>query len=258
MGVGGEVPIELIPAIDLKGGRCVRLYQGDYSQETVYSENPLEVAFQWQSLGAPRLHIVDLDGAVGGEPVNLHIVSEIARRMDIPLQLGGGIRKISVVEKLLRAGIERVVLGTMAVEEPHSVTEACQRFGDAIIVGIDARRGNVAVRGWQVGTELRVIEFASKLSNLGVKRVVFTDIERDGTLTAPNYEAIDDLVTKTKMSVIASGGISSIAQIKQLSKLGVEGAIIGKALYAGQVDFKEALRELGWQKGLGEENQGAD
>jgi phosphoribosylformimino-5-aminoimidazole carboxamide ribotide isomerase len=247
-GIGGEVLIELIPAIDLRGGRCVRLYQGDFRQETVYSEDPAEVALHWQSLGAPRLHLVDLDGAVEGEPVNLGVVVEIARRVRIPLQLGGGIRKISVVGKLLRVGLERVVLGTVAVEEPHLVAEACQRFGEAIIVGIDAREGYVAIRGWQTETRLKAMEFVGKLSGLGVRRVIFTDIDRDGTLTEPNYEAIDELTAKTGMSVIASGGVSSIAQLKRLARLRVEGAIIGKALYAGLLDFEEAVKELGQQK----------
>jgi phosphoribosylformimino-5-aminoimidazole carboxamide ribotide isomerase len=237
--------MELIPAIDLKDGRCVRLYQGDYRRETVYSDDPVAVALHWQSLGAPRLHLVDLDGAVAGEPANLGVIADIVRRTWIPLQLGGGIRSIAVIDKLLRLGLERVVLGTVAAEQPDLVREACERFGDAVVVGIDARKGFVAVRGWQADTHFRAAQLLSNLADAGVARIIYTDIERDGTLTEPNYKAIAELMASAKMAVTASGGISSSEHLRRLSRLGVEGAIIGKALYSGVLDYQVAARELG-------------
>ncbi|GAG19530.1 unnamed protein product, partial [marine sediment metagenome] len=237
----GRTTIEIIPAIDLRHGRCVRLYQGDYEAETVFSDDPLEVALEWQSLGVPRLHIVDLDGAASGEPGNLDIIKEIASAILVPTQLGGGIRQLETIEQLLKAGIERVILGTVAVEEPNLVKEACRKFAESIIVGVDAREGYIAIHGWKQQTELNVIEFAKSMTQLGVKRFIYTDISRDGTLTEPNFAAIAELVTAIGCPVIAAGGISSLNHLRMLKQLGVEGAIVGKALYTGDINLKQAI-----------------
>ena len=233
--------IEIIPAIDLRQGKCVRLYQGDYEQETVFSYDPVEVALEWQSLGAPRLHVVDLDGAATGELCNLDIITEVASAILVPTQLGGGIRQLETVEQLLRAGIERVILGTAAVEDRELVTEACRNFGESIIVGIDAKEGHIAIRGWRQQTELEAVEFIKSMVELGVKRFIYTDITRDGTLTEPNFAAIFELVNTVRLPIIAAGGISSLNHLIMLKKLGVEGAIVGKALYTGDINLKQAI-----------------
>ena len=207
----------------------------------MFSDDPVEVALQWQSLGAPRLHIVDLDGAATGELCNLDIVTEIASTVLIPTQMGGGIRRLGVVEQLLKAGIERVILGTAAVENPQLVEKACHKFSQSIIVGIDARQGYIATHGWRQQTEIQAVEFAKSMAKLGVKRLIYTDITRDGTLTEPNFTAIAELLDAVRLPLIASGGISSITHLKILKQLGVEGAIIGKALYTGDINLKQAL-----------------
>ena len=236
--------IEIIPSIDLRGGNCVRLYQGDYDNETVFSEDPVEVALKWQSMGAPRLHIVDLDGAASGEPGNMDIINKLAVAMLIPTQVGGGIRHLGTIEQLLKTGIERVILGTAAVEEPRLVQEACSRFGDAIIIGVDTREGRVATHGWRLEMDLEAVEFARAMVKLGAKRFIYTDISRDGTLTEPNFAALTELVEAIRLPVIAAGGISSILHLKMLKSLGAEGAIIGKALYTGDINLKQALEAL--------------
>ena len=209
--------------------------------ETVFSDDPLEVALKWQSLGAPRLHIVDLDGAATGELGNLEIIKEIASALLIPSQLGGGIRDLPTMEKLLKAGIERVILGTAAVENPELVEEACRRFPEAIAVGIDTRGAYVATRGWLQGTELEALELARSMVHLGVRRFIFTDINRDGTLTEPNFAAIGEVVDAVGVPVIAAGGIATLNHLSLLKKIGIEGAVVGKALYTGDIDLKQAL-----------------
>jgi len=220
---------------------CVRLYQGDYDQETIFSEDPVEVALQWQSMGAPRVHIVDLDGAVSGELVNLDIITEIASALLIPVQVGGGIRHLETVAELLRAGVERVILGTSAVKNPVLVKGVCEKYSESIIVSIDTRAGLVATHGWQEQTELRAVEFARSMVDLGVRRFICTDISRDGTLTEPNFTAISELVSAIRLPVIAAGGISTLDHLSMLARLGVEGAIVGKALYTGNINLKQAL-----------------
>jgi len=237
--------VEVIPAIDIRDGYCVRLYQGDYSEETVFSDDPVQVALRWQSLGAPRLHIVDLDGAVEGKPANMDIINTLAGAMLVPTQLGGGIRDISTVKALLSAGIERVILGTAAVEDAEFVREVCSKYSESVIVSIDTRDGLVAVRGWTEETELDGIDFAEKMAELGVRRFIYTDIVRDGTLTEPNFTAISELITELRLPVIAAGGISSIQHLIMLKQLGAEGAIIGKALYTGDINLKQALEAVG-------------
>jgi len=222
--------MEIIPAIDLRNGKCVRLYQGDYGQETIFSDDPVSVALRWQSEGARRLHIVDLDGAAKGEPSNLEAIEDIMAAIDIPVQVGGGIRSIETIEQLFAAGVERAILGTVAVEKPDLVKEACQSFSDRIIISIDARDRLVATRGWLQKSTVTASELASKMIELDVTRFIYTDISRDGTLTSPNFEAIAEFLSQVSAPVIAAGGISSVYHLTKLAELGVEGAIVGKAI----------------------------
>ncbi len=236
--------MEIIPAIDLRGGRCVRLYQGDYDQETTFSNDPVGVALKWQSQGASRLHLVDLDGASQGELCHIEVISRMVEAIRIPLELGGGIRELRVVEKLLGLGIQRVILGTAAAEDDKLVKEACSRFGEAIVISIDAREGQVRTRAWRGTTNLTPIELGYQMKTLGVKRFIYTDIARDGTLAGPNFESIAELVDHIDLPMIAAGGISSIAHLKQLNQLGVEGVVVGRALYTGDIDLREALKVI--------------
>jgi phosphoribosylformimino-5-aminoimidazole carboxamide ribotide isomerase len=234
--------MDIIPAVDLRNGKCVRLYQGDYNRETVFNDNPLDVALKWQSQGAPRIHIVDLDGAAAGEVVNIEIIETIANAVQVPVQLGGGIRTLKTITSVLKLGIERVILGTVAVENPGLVEEACRKYAESLIVSIDARDGQVSTRGWLQESKLTALKLAEDMKKLGVRRLIYTDIERDGTLSGPNYRALAELVNGIDLPVIAAGGISSIEHLENLKKIGVEGAIIGQALYTGNIDLKQALR----------------
>lgn len=202
------------------------------------------MALKWQSLGAPRLHVVDLDGAATGELRNLEIIKEIARALLIPAQLGGGIRRLETIAEVLKAGIERVVLSTAAVENPELVNEACHKFRESVIVSLDAREGRVAIHGWRQETELEALELAKAMLRLGVRRFIYTDINRDGTLTEPNFAAIAELIDQVRVPVLASGGISSLNHLKMLKKLGAEGAIVGRALYTGDINLKQALTAI--------------
>jgi phosphoribosylformimino-5-aminoimidazole carboxamide ribotide isomerase len=179
-----------------------------------------------------------------GELYNLDIIKEIASAILVPTQLGGGIRQLETIEQLLKAGIERVILGTAAVEDPKLIKEACRKFSESIIVGIDAREGHIATHGWQQQTELEAVEFAKSMANMGVRRFIYTDISRDGTLTEPNFTAIAELVTEIRLPIIAAGGISSLTHLKILKQLGVEGAIVGQALYTGDINLKQALNTV--------------
>jgi len=236
--------MEIIPAVDIRGGFCVRLYQGDYGNETIFSDDPVSVALRWQSLGAQRLHIVDLDGSAGGRPANMEIIENIAVAMLVPTQLGGGIRDMETVKELLLAGLDRVILGTAAVEDTDFVQEVCRTYASSVIVSIDTREGMVSTRGWTQDTKMTGIELALKMADLGVRRFIYTDIVRDGTLTEPNFTAISELVTETGLPVIAAGGVASVQHLVMLKQLGVEGAIIGKALYTGDIDLKQALKAV--------------
>ncbi len=242
--------MEVIPAIDLRGGRCVRLVQGDYDRETVFSDDPVATARRWAKEGAPRLHVVDLDGARAGRPVNDAAVRKIIEAVAAPVQVGGGVRDLAVVERWLAAGADRVVLGawlaieTGAVKQPNLVAEACRRHGERIVVSIDARDGVVATGGWRETTGERAEEVLQGLAELGVQRFVYTDISRDGTLTSPNFETIEALVEATQAAIIASGGVAELAHLVRLAGLGVEGAIVGRALYDGRVDLREALAAI--------------
>lgn len=233
--------IEIIPAVDLKGGKCVRLYQGDYTRETVFSDDPLERAFHWQALGATRLHVVDLDGAAKGELANLDIIRQIVTAIHVPVQVGGGIRSMETVKELLKMGVERVVLSTVAVEDPQLVADICRIFSESVVISIDTREGLVATHGWQLDTKLAAIGFARSMAKLGVKRFIYTDISRDGTLTEPNFTAFTELINAIRLPVIASGGVASLTHITILKQLGAEAAIIGRALYTGDINLKDAL-----------------
>lgn len=199
------------------------------------------MALNWQSRGAPRLHIVDLDGAAGGEPVNQDIAVEIARTVLIPAQLGGGIRDLATIRQLLQAGIERIILGTAAVEIPELITQACDKYGDSIIVSIDTREGRVATRGWLQDAPLSAVDLMQQMARQGVKRFIHTDVSRDGTLTEPNFAAIEAMVDAIRRPVIAAGGVTNTNHVKLLKKVGVEGIIIGRALYTGDINLKEAI-----------------
>ena len=234
--------MEVIPAIDLKSGRCVRLYQGDYQRETVYSDDPVSVALSWQQQGAPRLHLVDLDGAAQGKPAHLTIITQIIQRLSIPVQVGGGIRNEETAQTLMATGADRVVIGTAAVEQPSLVAALCQKHGGGrVVVAVDAREGQVAIKGWTEQSSISALELAQRMSWLGVTRFLYTDISRDGTLTEPNFDANAALVRNTGMAVLASGGVTSLEHIRLLGGTGVEGVILGRALYDGTITLPEAL-----------------
>ena len=237
--------MEVIPSIDLRAGRCVRLYQGDFSQETVYSDDPLSVALNYQAQGAPRLHLVDLDGAAQGGQSNRDKISEIIRALSIPVQVGGGVRNFPTAAALIDGGADRVVIGTAAVENPDLARELTSRFGnESVVVALDARDGKVSTRGWTENTDVEVLDLAHAMAHLGVVRLLYTDISRDGTLTEPNYAGNANLVEQSEMAVQASGGIASVAHILKLKETGVEGVILGRALYTGAVDLGGAIEAV--------------
>ena len=238
--------MEVIPAIDLRDARVVRLYQGDFQKETVYSEDPLRVAGDWQAAGAPRIHIVDLDGAKSGLPTNLGVVGSIAAQVDVPLQMGGGIRTLDTARKVAEMGVQRIVLGTAAVSDPKLVSQVCQALGrEAVVVGVDARDGQVAVQGWSERASVTAKELMHEMVALGVGRFVYTDIARDGTLEGPNFQAIGALVEAIGVPIVASGGVASMEDLERLAEIGVEGVIVGSALYEGTVDLHEAVERFG-------------
>jgi phosphoribosylformimino-5-aminoimidazole carboxamide ribotide isomerase len=245
--------MEVIPAIDLLDGRCVRLYQGDYAQSQVFNENPVAVAQGWAEQGATRLHLVDLDGAKVGHPVNREAIAAIVNALDIPVQVGGGLRDRQSVADLLSLGVQRVILGTIAVEQPELIQQLCQEFPNQIVVGIDARNGKVATRGWLETSEVEATQLAQQMASFGAAAIIYTDIHRDGTMQGPNHEALRELAEAVEVPVIASGGVSSITDLLALLSLettGVTGAIVGKAIYTGAIDLKEAIRAVGegrWQ-----------
>lgn len=235
----------VIPAIDVKAGRCVRLKQGLMTKETVYSEIPEEMAVKWHEKGAERLHIVDLDGAAGGRPVNEKVIERTVKAVSIPVELGGGIRDIETIETYLNLGVHWVILGTAAYKDPDFVTLACKKFPGRIIIGIDAKNGRVALEGWTEETDLSPVEMAKTYERVGISAVIYTDIKRDGMGTGPNVEATRELAETVKIPVIASGGISGIddvAKLLMIADCGVIGMITGRALYEGTLDLEEAIK----------------
>ncbi len=231
----------LYPAIDIRGGRCVRLIEGDFTRETAYDTDPATPARRWAEAGAVWLHVVDLDGAVAGSPVNGDAVARIRDAVDIPVQLGGGLRLLTDIENAFVAGIDRVVLGTVALRNPDLVINAVARWGDRIAIALDARDGRLATDGWTGQTDALAVEVAQRLARAGVQHFIFTDISRDGTLTGPNLESLRELVHAVDANVIASGGVSSVDDISAAAAAGAGGAIVGRALYDGRVDLGEAI-----------------
>lgn len=235
--------MRVIPAIDLKEGRCVRLLQGREEDATVYSDDPVATALKWESMGAKRLHIVDLDGAFTGSPKNLESIIEIRRAIGIEIEVGGGIRGIARIDHLLSEGINRIILGTVAIEKPDLVKEACTKHPGRVLVGIDAKNGGVAVRGWVEVTSVKAVELALRMQHYGCAGIIYTDIAKDGMLSGPNIEAVREMVDSLNIPVIASGGISSLEDIRNLCLIkGLWGAITGKAIYSGTLDLREAIR----------------
>lgn len=229
------------PAIDIRDGRCVMLTQGKFDQEKVYYENPEEVAKIWEDKGAQALHIVDLDGALEGESRNLDKIRKIIGAISIPIQLGGGIRSLETIKSLIDIGVGRVIIGTKAVEDRDMLKEAVGLYGERIVVGIDAKDGHVAVAGWTKTSEIRALEFAKEIEELGVKTIIYTDIARDGMLGGPNFQAIKNMKESLSVDLIASGGISSEEDLRELRKIGLAGAIVGKALYEGRIDLTKSI-----------------
>ncbi len=232
----------IIPAIDLKDGKCVRLLQGKKEEVTVYSDDPAATAKHWAALGAELLHVVDLDGAFTGEQKNFEKISAIRKAVNIPIEVGGGIRDVERIEKLTGLGVDRVIIGTSAAKTPDMVQQACEKYPGRVLVGIDAKDGKVAIRGWVEVTELNAIEFAKKMRDAGAAGIIYTDISRDGMLSGPNIEAMEKMVSAVNIPVIASGGVSKIADIRNLMQINdLWGVITGKALYAGTMDLRQAI-----------------
>ena len=235
----------VIPAVDIKEGRCVRLKQGRMTEETVFSEIPEEMAVKWFKSGAERLHIIDLDGAARGRPVNRSTIKKIVRSVPIPVELGGGVRDMDSMEAYFEIGVRYVILGTVAYKDPEFVMEACERFPGRIILGIDARKDRVAVEGWTEEIDSKPLDLAAKFEKSAVSSIIYTDIQRDGMRTGPNIDATRDLAKAIQIPVIASGGISEISDVVEILKLsedGVIGMITGRALYDGSLDLSEAVR----------------
>ncbi len=240
--------MEVIPAIDLLDGKCVRLYQGDYARSEIFNDNPVTVARSWAEQGATRLHVVDLDGAKEGKTSNLASIEAIVAAIAIPVQVGGGLRDRASIARLLDLGVQRCIMGTVAVEQPELVQELCQEFPEQIVVGIDARQGKVATRGWLETSEVLATDLAQRMAVAGAAAIIYTDIHRDGTMSGPNIDALRELATAIEIPVIASGGVSSLTDLLSLlalEPLGVTGAIVGKAIYTGDVKLTEAVQAVG-------------
>jgi len=230
----------IYPAIDIRGGKCVRLKQGRYDDITIFSDDPAKMAMQFQNAGAKYLHVVDLDAA-RGDGDNRGIIKTIAKELNIPVQVGGGIRTMADIEEVLGFGVSRVIIGTSAVKDPEMIKEAVKEFGNSIAVGIDAKDSYVAIEGWEKTSKIKAVEHAINMEALGVQTIIYTDIATDGMLAGPNILAMSEMVNKVKMDVIASGGVSSLKDIRHLKEVGVAGVIVGKAIYTGDVDLRKAL-----------------
>ena len=234
--------MEVIPAIDILDGKCVRLFQGDYDKETVFSDYPIDIAKRWESYGAQRLHLIDLDGAKNGKPINQSTIVEISQSVDIPIQDGGGIRDFRTVEKYIQDGIDRVIVGTAAVRDPDLISKTIEIFGEeSVMVSIDAKDGVVAVDGWIKSSKISVFDLMDDIVDTGLKRFMYTDISRDGTLSEPNYGSIRDILEYSPMKMMTAGGVSSIDDLNKLKIIGVEGAIVGRAIYTGDIVLSEVF-----------------
>lgn len=251
--------MDIFPAIDLLDGKCVRLYQGDYDRSQVFNDRPADMARSWLEQGANKLHLVDLDGAKAGHPVNLEAIASIIEMVKttatkpIQIQVGGGLRTASSVGQLLSLGVDRAILGTVAVEQPQLVSDLCRQYPGQIIIGIDARDGKVATKGWLETSTVAATDLAKQMAQIGAAAIIYTDIHRDGTLSGPNIAALRELASGIDIPVIASGGVSclqDLLSLLSLSPIGVTGAIVGRALYTGEVNLTEAIRAVGdgrWQ-----------
>lgn len=236
--------MEIIPAIDIKDGRCVRLYQGDYDRQTIFDPDPVAVARRWAEQGATRLHVVDLDGAKVGRPVNAQIVFAIVRSVRIPVQLGGGLRDQAAVDAAMNLGMDRVILGTAALADSALIARLVERYSDRIIVSVDARDGWVATHGWLETSHMHATTLVQQMASLGVKHVMYTDINRDGTLVGPNVGATAELVALQGPQVIAAGGIGSVDDLRELARVGVAATVVGRGLYTGAVDLRQAMEAV--------------
>ena len=234
----------IYPAIDIINGKCVRLQQGSYSDVTVFGDSPVDMARKWESLGAEYLHVVDLDGARSGKSENAEIIKQIAKTLKIPVQIGGGIRNLETIETYLSAGLSRVILGTSAVNNREMLVSALREYKSKIAVGIDAKDGKVAIHGWEKTSDFTAVEFAKEIESLGTKTIIYTDISRDGMLKGPNLQAMKEMADSVALDVIASGGVSRLTDIVDLKQTGVSGVIVGKALYTGNVNLKEAIEAI--------------
>ena len=231
----------IYPAIDLYGGKAVRLYKGDYAQMTVYNDNPVEVAKDFAACGATRIHLVDLEGAKNGTTPNFETVTAIKAQTGLFCEIGGGIRNMDTIDRYLAAGVDRVILGTAAVTEPGFVEQAVAKYGEKIAVGIDIRDGFVAIKGWTEKSEENAFDFSEKMQNIGVKTLICTDISKDGAMQGTNHDLYRELSQRFDMNIIASGGVSSMDDVERLAKLDIHGAIVGKAYYTGAIDLKKAI-----------------
>ena len=237
--------MEIIPAIDIRAGRCVRLLQGDYSKETIFGDSPMEMAIKWESEGAEYLHIIDLDGAKEGSAVNMDVISKICADSEARIQVGGGIRDYETAARYMDAGVSRVIMGTSAVDRTDELDRILKSLGsESLIVSVDAREGIVALDGWTRESRMTVETVVKNIEALGVKRCMYTDILKDGTLSEPNYAGIESVVSSTDMKIMAAGGIAALSQLKQMSTVGVEATIVGRALYTGDIRLRQAIDEL--------------
>ncbi len=232
----------IYPAIDIKDRACVRLVQGSYNNMTIYEKNPVKVALKWESMGAEILHLVDLDGARDGLRINQSVIKKIADGVRIPVQIGGGIRDTEGVETYLNMGVSKVIVGTAAIKNPQWLKEIIQEYDDRIIVSIDAKKGFIATDGWESISKIRAVEYIKELKSFGLKRIVYTDIEKDGMLEGPNFNIYQELKDEVDIEIIASGGITSLEDIQRLKEIGLYGSIIGKALYDGKLNLGEVLK----------------
>jgi phosphoribosylformimino-5-aminoimidazole carboxamide ribotide isomerase len=236
--------MRIYPAIDIKDGKCVRLFKGQFSDVTVYGDSPAEMAKKWENLGGEYIHVVDLDGALKGHGVNATKIKEICDSVSVPVQTGGGIRTMEDIEAKFACGIDRVIIGTKAVSDSEFVKRAVDKYGRRIVIGIDAKDGMVAVEGWEKTSDFTAVEFAKKMVSIGVGTIVYTDIATDGTLAGPNVAAMAEMAKAVDADIIASGGVGSLDHIKSLTTTGVEGVIVGKALYTEKVNLTEAIKAV--------------
>jgi phosphoribosylformimino-5-aminoimidazole carboxamide ribotide isomerase len=237
--------VDIIPAIDIRDGKCVRLLQGDYSKETIFGEDPVEIALRWESEGADWLHIVDLDGARHGDSKNTQVIERICEATKASIQVGGGVRNLGLAQRYRSMGVSRVILGTIAISSPDIVREIIEVLGSTfVIVGVDAREGYLASDGWTVQSDISVEDLMINMVRIGASRFLYTDIARDGTLTQPNYEVVEKLISLTPASIIAAGGISSLDDLVKLSEIGVEASVIGRAIYTGDIKLSDAFDKV--------------